>query len=208
MATRLIACLLISAIPLAAQSVFPVRDAGEARSRSFDVLHYRIEVAFDEPHRTVLGKVTTTLVPFLPSLAVIEFDAEQMQIHRVTSGGRELPFEVRPKTVAITLDRTVSFRDTVTIVIEYTARPTRGLYFIRPDSAYPDRPRQIWTQGEDMDNHFWFPCYDFPNDRVTSELLITVPEPLVALSNGALAGIRTDRKAQRATPKPTEYAET
>ena len=199
MATRLIACLLISTIPLAAQSVFPVRDAGEARSRSFDVLHYRIEVAFDEPHRTVLGKVTTTLVPFLPSLAVIEFDAEQMQIHRVTSGGRELPFEVRPKTVAITLDRTVSFRDTLAIVIEYTARPTRGLYFIRPDSAYPDRPRQIWTQGEDMDNHFWFPCYDFPNDRVTSELLITVPEPLVALSNGALAGIRTDRKAHTRT---------
>jgi aminopeptidase N len=193
------AALLMSALPLFAQSVFPVRDAGEARSRAFDVLHYRIEVAFDERQGTVLGKVTTTLVPFLPALKEIEFDAEQMRVHRVRSGGRDLPFEVRPKTLAITLERPASFRDTVTVVVEYTARPTRGLYFTRPDSAYPRRPRQIWTQGEDMDNHFWFPCYDFPNDRVTSEVLITVDEPLVAVSNGALVGVQEDRRARTRT---------
>ena len=33
------------------------------------------------------------------------------------------------------------------------------------------RPDQIWSQGEDDNNHDWFPTYDFPNDRATSEVI-------------------------------------
>ena len=48
------------------QSVFPLNnDNGEARDRTYHVLHYKIEVAFDESKKMLIGKVTTTLVPFL-----------------------------------------------------------------------------------------------------------------------------------------------
>ncbi|MBP1691200.1 MAG: pepN [Bacteroidetes bacterium] len=196
----LLCALLLSSFPLQAQELFPVRDRGEARDRSYDVLHYRIEVSFDEPRRSVSGKVTTTLVPFQPDFRTLVFDAEEMQIQKVTSrSGASLPFVQGTSTVTITLDRAYSMRDTVEVTAVYSCTPRKGLYFVQPDSGYPDKPRQIWTQGEDMDNHFWFPCYDFPNDKTTSEVIATVSRDLTVLSNGSLVRVREDKKAQTRT---------
>ena len=125
-ATRLLLFFSLCVPAASAQEVFPVRDGGEARDRSFDVLHYRIEVSFDEPKRMVLGKVTTTLVPFPAALNSVEFDAEEMSISRVSyAGGRPLAYEVKPKTVLIHLDRSFSYRDTVAISIEYFCTPCK-----------------------------------------------------------------------------------
>jgi len=191
-------CLLLAgfcAYTLHAQELFPVRDTGEARSRSYDVLHYRIEVSFDEARHMVIGKVSTTLVPFLPALRDVRFDAEEMSVRKVTlRNGTPLVYSMGDKTLDITLDRVYSYRDTVTVVTEYSCTPRRGLFFIQPDSAYPSTPWQIWTQGEDMDNHFWFPCYDFPNERATTEVLATVRSPYTVLSNGRLVNIADNRK--------------
>jgi len=194
----LLFCLCVP--PAFAQGVFPVRDEGEARDRFFDVLHYRIDVSFDEPERMVLGKVTTTLVPFPAALSSVEFDAEEMRISRVSlAGGRSLTYEVKPRSVVIRLDRFYSYRDTLAIAIEYSCTPRKGLYFVLPDSGYPGRPAQIWTQGEDMDNHFWFPCYDFPNDRATSEVLATVRRGLTVLSNGTLLNVAENKSSGTTT---------
>ena len=65
-------------------------------------------------------------------------------------------------------------------------QPRRGLYFVGPDAAYPNKPVEAWTQGEDEDSRYWFPCYDYPNNRTTSEVIATVPEKFTAISNGAL----------------------
>jgi aminopeptidase N len=182
-----------------AQSVFPVRDEGEERDKAYDVLHYAIQVSINDRDQEVVGRVTTTLVPYPLNLSTIEFDAEQMEIHRVMLNGRNLRYEVRSRTVAITLDHAYSYRDTLTLAVEYSCRPSRGLYFVRPDSGYPDKPRQIWSQGEDMDNHFWFPCYDFPNDKATSEVIVTLPAYYTALSNGALISVSENRKEKTKT---------
>ena len=140
--------------------------------------------------------MTTTLVPFQPAFRTLVFDAEEMTVHRVSLGsGIHLPFVQDSTTVSITLDRSYSIRDTITVSLDYACTPRKGLYFVQPDSAYPGKPRQIWSQGEDMDNHFWFPCYDFPNDKATSELIATVSRDLTVLSNGALISVREDAKA-------------
>ena len=57
----------------------------------------------------------------------------------------------------------------------------------------------IWTQGEAEDTHHWLPCYDYPNDRATSEMIITVDKPLFVLSNGSWS--RPSRRT--ATRRPT-----
>ena len=174
------------------QPVFPVHDEGEGPSRDYHVVHYRIEVSFDEAAHSVTGRTTTTLVPFIPNLTVVELDAEKLNVRSVTLGRRSLRFSVLPKKLAITLDRPYALEDTLALAVEYTCTPSRGLYFVQPDSNYPDRPSQIWSQGEDMDNHFWFPCYDFPNDMATSEMIATVRSSYVALSNGRLLDVRED----------------
>jgi len=64
-----------------------------------------------------------------------------------------------------------------------------GLYFVGPDEGYPDKPRQIWSQGEAEFNRHWFPSWDYPNDRATTELAATVAQPFEVVSNGRLVGI-------------------
>jgi aminopeptidase N len=187
--------LFLAAVAAQAQSVFPVRDSsGETRNRSYHVVHYKIAVSIDDKKKSVDGTVTTTLVPFLPQLRTIEFDAEKLNIRRVWMGSKTLKFSVLPKTLEIQLDKPYSYNDTLTLSVQYSCTPKKGLYFVQPDSGYPDKPMQIWTQGEDMDNHFWFPCYDFPNDQATSEVIATVASHYTLVSNGKLLGAKEDTK--------------
>jgi aminopeptidase N len=198
---HLLSCALLLVLPLtaSAQSTFPVRDAGEGPDRAFDVRHYRIEVGFDETKKMVSGTTTITLVPFAPTLSTIALDAEKMDVASVTLGGTSLKFEVTPKKLLISLNRSYSYRDTLSLAIRYSCTPTRGLYFTQPDSGYPDKPWQIWSQGEDMDNHFWFPCHDFPNDFATSEVIATVKNTYQALSNGRLLSVKEDKAKKTRT---------
>jgi aminopeptidase N len=192
--------LLVLVLPLMfaasapAQSLFAVRDQGEARDKSYHVVHYKIEVSFDEAKKMVLGKVTTTLTPYLPELSDVQFDAEQMQVQKVTMNGKDLKFDILPKMLDIHLDKSIGMSDTITLTTEYTCTPKKGIYFVQPDSTYPDKPWQIWSQGEDMDNHFWFPCYDFPNDKATSEVIATVQSKYNVLSNGKLIDVKENKK--------------
>ena len=193
---KIILLILASASWSFSQSVFPVSDAnGEARSRTYHVVHYRIEVSFDESAKKVFGKTTTTLVPFTTDFSSFDFDAENMSFKSVSLGNKALAFDSLEKTIRIHLDKAYSYRDTLTVSVEYSCIPQKGLYFIQPDSAYPDEPWQIWSQGEDMDNHFWFPCWDFPNDKATSEVIGTVRSAYTFLSNGKLVDVKEDKKA-------------
>ncbi|HLA94312.1 MAG TPA: M1 family aminopeptidase, partial [Pyrinomonadaceae bacterium] len=50
----------------------------------------------------------------------------------------------------------------------------------------PNKPKQIWSQGETEFNRYWFPSYDTPNDFRTTELKATVAKPFTVVSNGKL----------------------
>ncbi|HET9529910.1 MAG TPA: M1 family aminopeptidase, partial [Blastocatellia bacterium] len=87
----------------------------------------------------------------------------------------------------------------VTIAISYSATPRKGLTFITPNESDPKRPYQIWSQGESETNHYWFPCYDYPNDKATSEMIATVDEKFQVISNGTLASVRPDGASRTKT---------
>jgi aminopeptidase N len=80
-----------------------------------------------------------------------------------------------------------AFGDTLVFTVTYHGKIKNGsgLTFITTDGM-AHRPRQIWSQGEDHDNHYWFPTYDFPNDKMTWELSATVDGGDMAVSNGRL----------------------
>ena len=73
------------------------------------------------------------------------------------------------------------------------------MYFINPDGSDPNKPKQIWTQGETEASSCWFPTVDSPNQKSSQEMIITVDSIYQTLSNGALMfqtengdGTRTD----------------
>ncbi|MDP7165469.1 MAG: M1 family metallopeptidase, partial [Candidatus Marinimicrobia bacterium] len=127
--------------------------------------------------------------PFSSACQRISFDSDRTTIHGVTLKGQALDFQLNGQTLWIDLDKSYSWEDTITVKINYTSYPTMGFYFVRPDSSYPEKQLQGWTQGEDTDNHFWVPMHDYPNDKMTWECKLTVDKPLSAISNGELVSV-------------------
>ena len=75
------------------------------------------------------------------------------------------------------------------MTIRYQGSPKKGLYFILPNKSYSTQPKEIWTQGEAEDTRYYIPIYDYPNDRTTTEMIVTVPRDWVTVSNGKLESV-------------------
>src|SRR6266550_2944718 len=189
------AALLALAAPIAAQSNAErvVNDA-YTRSHDYDLVHQRIEVRnFDWDSTSLDGRVTTTLVALRAGLDSVILDAgKRLVVSRVVDArGTSLRSTAHGDTLVVYPARRLAFRDTLRFSIDYHARIDngRGLTFIEPEGR-EHRPQQIWSQGEDHNNHFWFPTYDFPNDKMTWELAATVPRQYSVVSNGRLVADR------------------
>src|SRR5256886_474206 len=189
------ATLLALAGPVAAQSNAErvVNDA-YARSHDYDLVHQRLEDRnFDWDSTSLDGRVTTTLVALRAGLDSVILDAgKRLVVSRVVDArGTSLRSAAHGDTLVVYPARPLAFHDTLRFSIDYHARIDngRGLTFIEPEGR-EHRPQQIWSQGEDHNNHFWFPTYDFPNDKMTWELAATVPRQYSVVSNGRLVADR------------------
>jgi aminopeptidase N len=170
--------------------------------RHFNLKHLKLELRFDDERETISGSARLRLVPLAGGFTHFELDGAEMSVSsvRLVRGenselGREeqsvaLRFETFQEKIAIELDRAYARDEQVTVEIVYSCQPRKGLFFIKPDEAYPDKPRQIWSQGENEDAHWWFPCVDTPHQKMTTELVATVREDYFALSNGVLVAVR------------------
>ncbi|MEK7269421.1 MAG: M1 family aminopeptidase [Planctomycetota bacterium] len=166
-----------------------------SRSRAFDVEHVRLDLRIDPPGRRLSGEAAIRVRP-IHEVRSLEFDAVELKIRSVRALGRSLPFVCEDGKIRIELPaprRDAAFE----VRIAYDATPRRGMYFVPPKA--PRRHWQVWTQGELEDNRHWFPGFDYPNDRATTECVITVPEPYRAVSNGALVSETRDRRRKERT---------
>jgi aminopeptidase N len=167
-----------------------------ARDRVAQIAHIQLRLALDFKTQSLAGCATHTVVALVDDLRSIEFDRVDLSVSEVRIDGVAVPFESRDEKLRVILPQPLAAGARAEIAIDYRAtRPRRGLYFVAPDEGYPDKPREAWTQGEDEDSRFWFPCYDYPNNKASSEVIATVPHDFFALSNGALVGIEDDPAA-------------
>ena len=187
-AFAVLSALALVVAPLAAQSnAERILNDRYTRSHDYDLIHQDIEVRdFNWDSLSLRGRVATTLVARRPGLDSVILDAGKLLTVTGVTGARA-DFGRSGDTLVIRLARAAHFGDTVRFTVSYDARITngRGLTFLQGQGR-PHRPDQIWSQGEDMDNHFWFPTYDFPNDKATWTLAATVPAKDFAVSNGRL----------------------
>jgi aminopeptidase N len=171
----------------------------ETRSRDFDIKHIRIELRLDPAETFIEGGAEITLAPFRDGLRELQLDAFELNVKEVRAGARRLEFESFGNKLVVRFNEPQPRGKNLTLRILYNARPRKGLHFIRPDDAYPEKPLQVWSQGESEDNSAWFPCTDSPNERQTTETVITVPERFKVLSNGKLASEKHHKSSRTRT---------
>jgi aminopeptidase N len=162
------------------------------RSRTIDQEHVRLELKFAFEQQRIDGLAEHTLRLF-EAASTIELDAAGMKIDRVllrsgaSPAGDELKHRHGQDKLVIELGREIPAGEQLQLAIDYTiVKPRHGAHFVVPDKDEPNQPLMVWTQSEPEYARYWFPCFDHPSDRLTSEIVATVPTKYVTLSNGTL----------------------
>ncbi len=187
------------AAPLLAQQVDVWnRPVQIERSRTCDFIHYRVSLTLDLDEKVFWGENRITLTPLADDVDRLVLDVEEIVIEAVTDAvGEELPFVQSDSSVAVTLQRVLSYGDTVDFTVVYRGDdPQEGFFF---DDAADDHPQMVSTDSWPDEARRWIPLYDYPNDKVTHEFIITVPEGNKVLSNGRLVGVSEDHDAGTTT---------
>ena len=134
-------------------------------TKSTELKHTKLKLSFDFNKEHVHGEEWLTASPFFYDSNELVLDAKGMLIHEVSldkKGAKSpLKYEYKDDKLKIQLDRVYTKNQDYTLYIKYTARPNevkqkgsasindaKGLYFINPRQTEPDKPTQIWTQGE------------------------------------------------------------
>ncbi len=165
--------------------------------RPGQVEHIALDLDFEIPKKSYKGTCAIRLNPVRNGINSLALDAVSLTIDSITIGNEHQAFDYDGEKLHVHLSNPTFAGQSITLVIAYAVKePQRGIYFIAPDEHYPDKPYQVWTQGEDEDSRFWFPCFDYPGQLATSEVRVRVPHTYFALSNGELVSTKEDDTAK------------
>jgi aminopeptidase N len=163
-----------------------------APSRDYDLQNVRTHLWFNLEQRKIRGEVSHSLSLLRDDLAQLRLDSVDLNIRSVSLDGADARFATTPNELIVFLPHPGKRGERHELFIRYDGQPKKGLYFILPDKSYPQRAKEIWTQGETEDTRYYIPIYDYPNDRMTSEMLLTVPAGWTTVSNGRLVGVNEE----------------
>lgn len=170
------------------------------RSHDFDVLHYRIQLDIDHAKRSFVGETQVRLKALRDNFDSLELDAETFRVTQVEG----MRFTQTPGHVSIQLGRAYSYGQEITVKVSYQAENVA----IDPEKfgmpkgyglGIAFKPTLVHTLSFPEGARHWFPCYDHPNDKASSELIATVDASWQVISNGTLLGVREDKPRNRKT---------
>jgi aminopeptidase N len=162
-----------------------------AGNGGYDVEHYDLNLAWDPASGELSGtavieaKATQNLTQF--NLDFREFEITSLKVNEAkatfTRDGQELI--ITPKTM-------IRRRSEMEITVKYRGVPKT---VIDPDGALdgwiPTPSGGVIALSEPQGAPSWFPVNDYPTDKATYSIAMTVPNNLSAISNGRLAGKET-----------------
>lgn len=165
-------------------------DAAE-RNHSVDIIHMKVQVSFEPKNEKVIGEVTHTFKTIQNHIDTLFFDGPGINVREAYLDDEPVPFKIDSAGVTVVFKKALNWDETHNIRFKYTAFPKKGIYFIgwnQPENKGAADinyiRKQIWTQGQGVDNRFWIPMYDCMNDKFTTETVVTMENPYKVLSNG------------------------
>lgn len=161
------------------------------RTRFYDALHYIIRLRLDIDRKSFEGATTIIATSLREGLETFVLDAEEFKATSVIDAeGRKLSFEQTATELTVHLPRPYNFNEEIVFTCYYHGQnPKKGLIFITEST---ETPRMVFSDSWPDHVHHWFPCYDYPNDKVTNEIIATVERGLKVAANGRLVGVFED----------------
>jgi aminopeptidase N len=156
------------------------------RDCPFEIPHLTLHLTLDVDQKSVVAKATLLVRRIDSKAEELALDAVGFEVENVEVDGARARWHNDGRQILIGWKANL---DTARVDVTYSATPRRGLYFLKPDAQYPDRPRQVWSQCQEEDARHWFPCHDSPHLKMTTEIVARVPHGWYALSNGVLTDV-------------------
>jgi aminopeptidase N len=166
-----------------------------APDRDVQVLHLSLDVTPDFEQRIVTGTAVWQFKPLIKPLRELKLDAVDLNVKSVTSSERIEVYQATDQNLIITFAEPIPADKPTSVTITYRAEPTQGLYFRTPEMGYKQGDTHLFSQGEEIEARHWYPCFDSPNEKFTSEVTCRVPEGMTVISNGRLVAQEWDATA-------------
>jgi len=171
----------------------PVAKPGQDR---YDVGFYGIDLKIDIDNEEISGQVNIRGKSKTNALSVIELDLMSPLI--VDSVWNDaFSFQLSGDDLSIQLQTPVDSGQVFDIGIRYSGSPVaagiKGFSF-----ALHNNVPIVSTLSEPYYARGWFPCKDIPSDKADSaDISLTVPDSLVAISNGILKSILDNKNGTK-----------
>jgi aminopeptidase N len=163
-------------------------DAGYyMREHNLDFERMRLWVEFEPAKGLVKGKITHFFSPIRQTVDSFYLDGPGIVIKEAKLNGKDIKYRSDANGTSFWPDRILKWGEKDSLSISYEAYPRKGIYFIGWNDPENLSRKQIWTQGQGIDNRHWFPCYDTPNDKLITEVYVKFDKEYKVLSNGVKA---------------------
>lgn len=170
---------------------------GLIREHNLDFISLDLHVSFTPEDRLVRGRAEYAVQSIQPQADSVFLDGPGIRVDEVTLDGAQTRFRTDSAGITVFFNPPLTRNQTHALHILYSANPKRGLYFNGWNVSRTDDPndptiirKQIWTQGQGIDNRHWIPSYDGINDKVITAMHVTFDADYQVVSNGNLKSVQ------------------
>jgi aminopeptidase N len=157
----------------------------------YDVERYDLALKYEPASKKLTGKATIT-ARATALLSRFHLDFHGLQLGRVTIDGKAAEFSRDADELIIVPPVAIPARATFTTVVEYDGVPAPVSSPGLGATGFMSTRDGAFAIGEPQSATTWFPVNDHPRDKALYSMTLTVPQNLVAVSNGVLEGKAVD----------------
>ncbi len=178
----------------------------------YDVTHYDIDIALDFSGQTISGVTTVNAKSNVDNLALVDLTfTSALTIDDVSINGQPASYLQNGVLFTVYLNEPANIGEDFAVTVQYHGSPPfigtpqnntgGGLSF---DAIYNGSICQ--TECEPFGSRNWFPCKDFPYDKIDSlDLRVTHPSSMTACANGLLQSINSNGDGTSTTHWKSTY---
>ncbi|MFI5170980.1 MAG: M1 family metallopeptidase [Chitinophagales bacterium] len=169
---------------------------GRIRDHNVDFISLDLDVRFEPMEGKVTGKAYYLFNALQTKVDSVFLDGPGILVQNILLDNIKTRFRSDSAGITVFFDPPLQRNIELTraqhsLEINYDAYPKRGIYFVGWNNKITDSDsdptiirKQIWTQGQGIDNRHWIPSYDGINDKLITSLKITFDENYKVISNG------------------------
>ncbi|MBS1516762.1 MAG: M1 family metallopeptidase [Bacteroidetes bacterium] len=163
----------------------------------YDVKEYSLKVSFGIPEKKIFGDMTMRSLNLSDTLNSIYIDlASNLKLNSVKLNGTDARYKRTFDYIIVFSGGEINKNDNFEIKINYEGIPENKGFDSFNIKKFDEEPA-IYTLSEPNYAKTWWPCKDVLTDKAETDVYITVPPQLTAVSNGLLEEVINENDGQK-----------